>query len=155
MHSWVREIQICSNEGKILFSRGDNYKIVKIYWQNWKILFKLKSSTTVSISTNLCAKHIWVKRIPVGSNEETFHSQNVDNGFSSINVMIKSCVYWFELFSQVSDVAHGPPVMIIIIISIMNFIIFIIIIIINIVIIVILYYYYHYHYHEEICLFLL
>ena len=70
----------------------------------------------------------------------------------SINVMIKSCVYWFELFSQVSDVAYAPYVMIIIIILIMNFIIFIIIIIIiNIVIIVILYYYYH----EEICLFLL
>ena len=97
MHYWVREIQICSNEGKVLFSRGDNYKIVKIYWQNFKILFKLKSSTTVSISTNLCAKHIWVKGIPVCSNGETFHSQNVDNGFFSINVMIKSCVYWFEL----------------------------------------------------------
>ena len=85
MHSWVREIQICLNEGKVLFSRGDNYKIVKIYWQNLKTLFKLKSSTTGSISTNLCAKHIWVKGIPVGSNEETFHSQNVDNGFSSLN----------------------------------------------------------------------
>ena len=71
----------------------------------------------------------------------------------SINVMMKSydCVYWFDLFSQVSDVAHGPLVMIIIIIIIiMNFIIFIIII--NIVIIVILYYY---HYHEEIFLFVL
>ena len=67
----------------------------------------------------------------------------------SINVMMKSydCVYWFDLFSQVSGVAHGPLVIIIIIIIIMNFIIFIIII--NIVII------YYYHHHEEIFLFLL
>ena len=70
----------------------------------------------------------------------------------SINVMMKSydCVYLFDLFSQVSGVAHGPLVIIIIIIIIMNFIIFIIII--NIVIIVIIYYY---HYQEEIFLFLL
>ena len=70
----------------------------------------------------------------------------------SINVMMKSydSVYWFDLFSQVSDVAHGPLVMIILIIIIMNFIIFIIII--NIVIIVILY---CYDYHEEMFLCLL
>ena len=33
-------------------------------------------------------------------------------GFSSLNQRydIIICVYWFELFSQVSDVAHGPLV---------------------------------------------
>ena len=58
--------------------------------------------------------------IQVISNEEPFNSHKfnnvfflVDNGFfPSLNQRynIFVCVYWFELFSQVSDVAYGPLV---------------------------------------------
>ena len=44
--------------------------------------------------------------------EELFSSHKDTHGFFLllINVMILSCVISFELFSQVSDVAHGPLV---------------------------------------------
>ena len=32
--------QVCSNEGSCLFTRGDNYEIVKIHWQNLKFFLK-------------------------------------------------------------------------------------------------------------------
>ena len=43
-HPWV--VGICSNEGPHPFTRGDNYKIAKLHWQNFKIFF---SRTTGSI----------------------------------------------------------------------------------------------------------
>ena len=46
-------------------------------------------------------------------NEEPINSSKVNNViFSSLNQRydIIICVYWFELFSQVSDVAQGPLV---------------------------------------------
>ena len=33
-HPWVKEIQVCSNEGPRPFPRGDNYEIAKIHWRN-------------------------------------------------------------------------------------------------------------------------
>ena len=45
--------------------------------------------------------------------KEPFNSHKDNNDFfSSLNQHydIIICVYWFELFSQVSDVAHGPLV---------------------------------------------
>ena len=71
------------------------------------------SRTTGPISTKLGTKHPWVKMIQVCSNEEPINSHEVNNVFSSslnqrYDIII--CVYWFELFSQVSDVAHGPLV---------------------------------------------
>ena len=87
-----------STEGPRSFSRGDNYDIVKIHWQNFKIFF---SRTTGPISTKLGTKHLWVKRIQVCLKEGPTLWYN------------HMCVYWFELFSQVSDVAHGPLVFLI------------------------------------------
>ena len=109
-HPCVKGIQICSNEGPRPFPRGDNYEIAKIHWRNFKIFF---SRTTGPISTEIGTKHPWVKGIQVCSNEEPINSHEVNNVFSSslnqrYDIII--CVYWFELFSQMSDVAHGSLV---------------------------------------------
>ena len=92
-----------------LFLRGDNFKIVKIHWPYFKIFF---SRTTGPVSTKFGTKHSWMKGIQVFSNE--FNSIPIKKimGFFLfiINIMIIKCVYWFELFSQVNDVAHWPLV---------------------------------------------
>ena len=49
-HPWVKEIQVCSNEGPRSFPRGDNYEIVK---KHWRIKIFL-SRTTGLMSTKLC-----------------------------------------------------------------------------------------------------
>ena len=52
-----------------------------------------------------------MKGIQVRLNEEPFNSLKVNNVFFClllINIMIIICVYLFELFSQVMDMAHGP-----------------------------------------------
>ena len=88
------------------FPRGDNYELVNIHLRNLKIFF---SRTTGPISTKLGAKLPWVKGIQVSSNEEPINSHEVINVFSlNQHYDIIICVYRFELFSQVSDVAHGP-----------------------------------------------
>ena len=66
LHPWVKKTQVCSNEGFCPFPRGDNYEIVKIYWQNLKIF---SSRTTGPISTKLHTMPPWVKGIQVCSNE--------------------------------------------------------------------------------------
>ena len=38
-HPWVMGIQFFSNEGPRPFPRGDNYEIVKMYWQTFKVIF--------------------------------------------------------------------------------------------------------------------
>ena len=38
-HPWVMGNHVSSNEGTCSFPRGDNYEIVKIYWQTLKIIF--------------------------------------------------------------------------------------------------------------------
>ena len=48
------------------FPRGDDYEIVKIQWQNFKIFFY---RTTGQILTKLGTKYSWVKGIQVCSNE--------------------------------------------------------------------------------------
>ena len=62
----MKGIQVCSNEGPRPFPRGDNYKIVEIYWQILKIFF---SRTTWQIATKLGTKHPWVQGIKVCSSE--------------------------------------------------------------------------------------
>ena len=66
MHSWVKGIQDCSNEGPHPFLRGDNHEIVKNTLTKLNIFF---SRTTEPISTKLGTKHPWVKGIQVCSNE--------------------------------------------------------------------------------------
>ena len=99
----MKGIQVCLNEGPSHFPRGDNYEIGKI---NFKIFF---SRTTGPISTKFGTKHLLVKGIQVCSNEAAFNSQKVDNGvFLSLNHHYD--IIMCELFSQASDVAHGPLV---------------------------------------------
>ena len=110
-YPWEKGIHVCSNERPHPSPRGDNYEIVKKHWWNSKIFF---SRTTEPISTKFGTKHPWVKGIQVCSNEEPINSPKINNVFfSSLNQRydIIICAYWFELFSQVSDVAHGPLVM--------------------------------------------
>ena len=38
-YSWLKGIQVYSNEGPHLFPRGDNYEKSKMHWQNWKKKF--------------------------------------------------------------------------------------------------------------------
>ena len=86
----------------------DNYEIVKIHWQNLEIF---SPRTTEPISTKLCTNHHLVKRIqvcsdkgphpfPIGDEHEIakIHCRN-------LNLSLQRAV-----FSQVSDVAHGPLV---------------------------------------------
>ena len=76
--------------------------------QNFKNFFR----TTVSSSTKLCTKDARVKGIEICSNKESCNSQKEDNRFFSpyqrYDIIVY--VYLFKLFSQVSDVAHGPLV---------------------------------------------
>ena len=65
-HPWVRDIQVCSNEGSWRFLRGDNYKIAKKkYWRNLKIFSRIIGP----IATKLGTKHPWAKRMQCFSNE--------------------------------------------------------------------------------------
>ena len=70
-------IQVCLNKGPRPFSRGDNYEITKIHWQNLKIFFSI---TTGSISTTPITVHPWVKGFQVCS-KEPFNSHKVNNEF--------------------------------------------------------------------------
>ena len=38
-HPWVKEIQVCSNEGLCLYLRRDNYEIVKITLMKFNFFF--------------------------------------------------------------------------------------------------------------------
>ena len=85
LHPWVKGIQVCLNEGPNPLPRGDYYK---------------NSENT----TNFGTKHPWV-RIQMKKNNELFYFFSPNQRYDII-----ICVYWFELFSQMSDVAHGPLV---------------------------------------------
>ena len=63
-YPWVKEIQVCSNEGPRLSQRGDNWEIIKINWQLLKIFY---FRTTELISTKLVTVHPWVKGTQVCS----------------------------------------------------------------------------------------
>ena len=62
MLPWVKDIQVCPNEGPILNPREDN----KIHRRNLKIFF---SRITEPISTKLSTKHPCLKGIQVCSND--------------------------------------------------------------------------------------
>ena len=80
MHPWVKGIQVCSNEGRHPFPRGDNNEIAKIHLQNLKIFF---SRTARLLSNKLGTLHPWMKGIQVCSNEQPLNSHQVNNGFFS------------------------------------------------------------------------
>ena len=72
----MKGVQVCLNERPRPFQRGDNWEIIKINRQLFKIFF---SRTTRPISTKLGTKYPLVKGIPVCSNEESRPSQRGDN----------------------------------------------------------------------------
>ena len=66
-YSWVKEIQVCSNEGWCPFPRENNIvKMLEKHLPSLKISF---FRTTGPVSTKLGTKHPWVKGIQVCSNE--------------------------------------------------------------------------------------
>ena len=101
------------NEGPYHFPKGDNYEKRKYIDEIKKILL---SRTTGPISTKLGTNHPWMKGIQVCSNEEptNSHKFNLILGFvlflTNFIIIIIMCVYSFELFSQVNDLAHVPLV---------------------------------------------
>ena len=62
-HPWMNGFQICSNEGPCSFSRGDNYKMVKIHWRNLE---------------NLLLKNHWANF------NQTWHKPSFDEGYSNL-----------------------------------------------------------------------
>ena len=48
-YSWVKGIQVCSNEGPCPYPRGDNYKTTKIHWRN-SLVVRLSACLIVNFS---------------------------------------------------------------------------------------------------------
>ena len=48
LHSWVKGIQVPSNEGLRPFLKKDNYQIADIHWRNSNIIFVSWSARTIS-----------------------------------------------------------------------------------------------------------
>ena len=98
----MKGIQVCSNESPRPFPRGDNYKISENTLTNLK-----------KISSPEPLNQFWHKAsLGEDSNEKTisYHKVYIFFSFLCQRYDIIICVYWFELFSQVSNVAHGPLV---------------------------------------------
>ena len=77
MHLQVKGIQVSLNEGPCAFPKGDKLrnsenKLTKFL----KIFF---SRTPEPISTKLCTKHPWVRKIQVCSSEGPYHFLRGDN----------------------------------------------------------------------------
>ena len=64
-HSWMKGIQIYSNEGPCPFPRRDNSKKAYIHWGNFKIFFSIQ--TTGPIQLNLAQSILRVKGIQICS----------------------------------------------------------------------------------------
>ena len=60
-HSWMKAIQVCSNESQCPFPRGDDNIIVEILLSSLKIFFR----TTGPFSTKLGTKHPWMRKINI------------------------------------------------------------------------------------------
>ena len=103
-HSWVVEIQVCSNKGPRLLSRGSNYKIPKTRQQNSKIF----SRATGPNSTKLGSKHPLLKETQGFTNKNHSILKKKIMFFLSSPIVLwyNHRVYWIKLVSHVSDVAH-------------------------------------------------
>jgi hypothetical protein len=65
-HPWVEGTQVCSNEGDIPSSRGDNSKRVKIIWKILEIFFsRTRKTNWIRLGTN----YPWMKGNQVCSNK--------------------------------------------------------------------------------------
>ena len=70
-HSSSKRIQVCSNEGPLVFPRGNYNETAKMHWQHFKNLF---SRTTGAISTKLGAMCLFVKETKIFTNNQLFNS---------------------------------------------------------------------------------
>ena len=115
-HPWVKGVLEYSKEEPLLFRRGDDYELVKIHRQNFKIFFY---KTTGPISSIISKKYPWVKRIEFVQMERPYLFTLVNllllNYWATFIIYIirisLKCIHWFEQVSQESDVAHGPLVL--------------------------------------------
>ena len=74
-HPWVKGSQVCTNKEPHSFLREDNYKIVKIHWQNLKNF----SRTTKLISIKPGTKQFWLKGLQISSDEAKCPFSRRDN----------------------------------------------------------------------------
>jgi hypothetical protein len=51
-YSWIKGIQVCSNEGECPSPRGDNSKRVKVHWQFLKIFPRTSWPNSIKLCTN-------------------------------------------------------------------------------------------------------
>ena len=85
------------------FQMGDYIKNILTKLKNRIFLFRTTRPISTKLGTSLCKRNSslfkWRARpFPRGDNKEIAKER--------FDIII--CVYWFELFSNVSDVAHGP-----------------------------------------------
>ena len=109
-HSWLKEIQVCSNEGQCPFPRWNNNTILEIHLPSLKIFFR----TIVPVSTKLGTKHPWVKGTDILEIRTIQFSRKRWWVFSSPN----QCYDIFHSFAHLclliwtgfsgEQVAHGP-----------------------------------------------
>ena len=103
-----------TGQKKVPFSKG------RYLWNSGNTLLKFKNlllqSPTRSISTRLGTTHPLVK-VTKGFTIRTIQLSKrrwwdffSPNQHYDIIIALSKCVYWFELVSQVSNVAHGPLV---------------------------------------------
>ena len=100
-HPWVMGTHVCSNEETCPFPRGDNYEIVKIYWQTLKIIFsrtKLRASILGWWGYNLK----WVRTIQFFFREDIYFSVNQHYGLNL------SCTNLFIYWNWFSGERCGP-----------------------------------------------
>ena len=103
-HPWVKGILGYSNEWPRSFLMGDNYEIANI----WKF-------TSPESLGKFRPNNPWVKETQCFANNDHIKEEIIiffspDQHYYII-IALRKCVYWFELGSQMSDVAHGPLVL--------------------------------------------
>ena len=94
------------------FFKGRQLRNCKNTFPKFKIFFR----TIWLISTKLGTKHPLMKELKVYK-QRPFNNQKEDDGFLPFKSMLyyiiialSKCVYWNNLVSKMSDVAHGPLV---------------------------------------------
>ena len=104
------------------FPRGDNYEIAKILWRNLKIFLAIWQKASLGeedLSLFKWIGHTFLQWKIIKNCKNTFtkfqnllllnYKANFIIYILFIITLLKY-IHWFELVSQVSDVAHGPPV---------------------------------------------
>ena len=102
-HPWVKGIQ-----------RGDNYEIAKIHRRNFKNLLLQNHGSNFNETWHKASFGEGDSRLTSTKKDLSVVKTKMIGFFFSPNqrydtiIALSRCVYWFNLISQVSDVAYGP-----------------------------------------------